>query len=134
MTRERNGSGPAAEAAIPSAAGVRDEGGRSELAPIFARLLMLQQRTAQALDAGQWGWLSELDSQLQKALTELEPYRAQLNPKQTSLLQRFAEQYRQHWRKVSEQAGELDRQLGRLRDQRQGSLAYDWVSQLEDGA
>lgn len=133
MSEQRNPDDPVAEATIPSA-GMAAGGERSDLAPIFARLLMLQQRTAQALEAGQWGWLSELDSQLQKVLADLQPYRSQLNARQNSLLQRFAEQYRQHCRQVMEQAARLDGRLGQLRNQRQGSLAYDWVSQLENGA
>ncbi|WP_346351731.1 hypothetical protein N2M06_04405 [Oceanimonas sp. AH20CE76] len=133
MTRQQDPSVPAAEAAIPSAAtdGPHE---RSEIAPIFARLLILQQRTEQAVNAGQWGWMSELDGLLRRVLSDLSPYRAQLTEQQKMLLNRFAAQYREHFRLVSEQAGRLEQQLGQLRQQHQGSLAYDWISQLEEQA
>ncbi|AEY02544.1 hypothetical protein GU3_13955 [Oceanimonas sp. GK1] len=129
---KRNPVSPPAENPVPPAPSAAC--GRAELGPIFARLLMLQQSTAQACEAGQWGWLSELDKQLKKALEELAPYRHQLNARQRDLLQRFAEQYRAQWSRVRLQAEALDSQLDQLRQQHQGTLAYDWVSQLEDEA
>lgn len=133
MNRQQDASVPAAEAAIPSAAADGPHE-RSEIAPIFARLLILQQRTEQAVNAGQWGWMSELDGLLRRVLSDLSPYRAQLTEQQKTLLNRFAAQYREHCNRVSEQAGRLEQQLGQLRQQHQGSLAYDWISQLEEQA
>ncbi|OYD25794.1 hypothetical protein [Oceanimonas baumannii] len=131
MKQGRNQLMPAAETPIPSVAGqIQCE--RSELAPLFARLLILQQRTAQAVQAGQWGWLNELDGLLRQVLADLKPYRSQLNEQQRQLLNRFETQYREHWSRVNEQAGLLEQRLERLREQHMGSLAYDWISQLED--
>ena len=103
---------------------------RSVLAPLFGRLLMLQQRIGQAAEARQWGWLEELDHQLRACLVELAPHRDQLNPQQQQVLTQFASQYKQLWESIRQQSDELGQQLTDLRQQHEGTLAYDWVSQL----
>ncbi|MBL1378843.1 hypothetical protein [Zobellella iuensis] len=101
----------------------------SSIAPLFGRLLLLQGNVQQAVNARQWGWLEELDKQLRLLLQELEPYRHGLNERQRAALAQFGRQYRQAWQQVSDEAARLDEQLQALRRRREGSLAYDWVSQ-----
>lgn len=107
---------------------------RSVLAPLFGRLLMLQQRIGQAVAAEQWGWLEDLDTQLRHCLQELAPYRAELNAQQQKILTQFARQYRQQWELVSRKTSELEQQLLGLRQQREGNQAYDWVNQLSESS
>ena len=106
---------------------------RSVLAPLFGRLLILQQQLAQIVQAEQWHSLFELDAQLRLCLQELAPHKPSLNAQQQQLLAQFAEQYRQQWQKVCEKTSELEQQLLMHRQQREGNLAYDWVEQLGDG-
>lgn len=103
---------------------------RSVLAPLFGRLLMLQQQISQAVQAKNWDSLTQLDAQLRLCLQELAPHKPKLTRQQQQVLAQFAEQYRQLWQQVCEQASELEQQLLGLREQREGELAYDWVEQL----
>lgn len=105
---------------------------RSVLAPLFSRLLMLQQHITQAVQAEQWNALADLDAQLRLCLQELAPHKPSLNAQQQQLLAQFAEQYRQQWQQVCQNGSELERQLMDFRLQREGNLAYDWVAQLGD--
>lgn len=107
---------------------------RSVLAPLFGRLLTLQQQIGQAVKTQQWALLAQLDAQLQLCLQELAPYKPKLTSQQQKVLAQFAVQYRQQWQLVSEQASELEQQLLGLRAQREGELAYEWVEQLGDGS
>lgn len=107
---------------------------RSVLAPLFGRLLTLQQQISQAVQAEQWDSLAQLDAQLRWYLQELAPHKPTLSPPQQRVLAQFGEQYRQLWQQVREQASELELQLVGLRQQREGKLAYDWVEQLGDGS
>lgn len=101
----------------------------SLLAPLFGRLLLLQGNVQQAVNARQWGWLEELDKQLNQLLRELDPYRDELNERQRVALAQFGRQYHQVWQQVNQEANRLDEQLQALRQRREGTLAYDWVSQ-----
>ncbi|MGO5000407.1 hypothetical protein [Oceanisphaera sp. W20_SRM_FM3] len=103
---------------------------RSVLAPLFGRVLTLQQQISQAVQAKNWDSLTQLDAQLQQCLQELAPYKPKLTAQQQQVLAQFAAQYRQLWQQVCEQVGELEQQLLSLRQQREGELAYDWVEQL----
>lgn len=107
---------------------------RSVLAPLFGRLLMLQQQIDQAVQAQQWDSLAQLDAQLRLCLQDLAPHKPTLNAQQQKVLAQFAAQYRQQWQQVSEQASELEQQLLGLRAQREGELAYEWVEQLGGGS
>lgn len=107
---------------------------RSVLAPLFGRLLTLQQQITQAVQAEQWDSLSRIDSQLRLCLQELAPHKPSLNAQQQQLLAQFAEQYRQQWQQVCLQKTALEQQLLGLRQQREGNLAYDWVAQLGGGS